>query len=115
MVTGLTNIPKKGPRFDYYLRFTVTSTFFGGDDGYDTTDGYQPNVIIPFSTQGIIIMNEDTSSVVEFSTDGTNVAGRINPTITHGFIFDDRVMSLIWFRLASGASAVVNVQAWGIR
>ncbi len=73
MVTGLNNIPKMGPRFDYYLRFTVTSSFFGGDDGYDTIDGYQPNVIIPFSTQGFMILNEDSTNVVEISYDGTNV------------------------------------------
>lgn len=111
----LTNTPKQGPRFDYYLRFTVTSSIFGGDDGYSVADGYVPNVIIPFSTQGFVLLNEDNSSIVEVSYDGTNVGDRLDPTIARGFTYDNRVNSLIWFRLASGSSAVVSVRAWGIR
>ena len=112
---GVTNIPKKGPRFDYYNRFTVTSSTFGGDDGYTVADGYQPNVIIPFSTQGFVLLNEDTSAVVEVSYDGVNIGDRLDPAVARGFIYDNRVNSFIWFRLVSGASAVVSVRAWGIR
>lgn len=113
---ALTNIPKQGPRFDYYLRFTVTSATFGGDDGYQTAQGiYSPNVIVPFSTQGFVLLNEDTASVVEVSYDGVNIGDRLDPTVARGFTYDNRVNSLMWFRLASGASAIVSVRAWGIR
>lgn len=113
MTTYLTKIPKKGPSFDFYDRLTVTWTTFG-NDGYNG-DGYMPNEVIPFSTQGIIIVNEDNSSVIEVSFNGKDVHARLDPAISRGFVWDNRVNSLVWFRLASGSSAVVNIQAWGIR
>lgn len=111
----LTNIPKRGPSFDFYSRLTISSPLFGGDDGYSITDGYSPNAIVPFSTQGVVLLNEDTSSVVEVSFDGKTVHDRLDPAVARGFMYDNRVVSLIWLRLASGASAVVTIKAWGIR
>lgn len=111
---GFTNLPKQGPKFDYYNRFTVTSSTFGGDDGY-YFDGYNPNVVIPFSSQGWMVLNEDGYAIVEISFDGVNVGDRIDPSIIKGVQYNNRVNSLMWFRLAQGTSAIVSIRAWGIR
>ena len=115
----LTNTPKAGPSFNYYLRTTISSSFFGGDDGYTTADGYQPNAIIPFSSQGLMFVNESTGQVVEVSFDGTNTHARLDGTIANGFTsaiqYDNRVASLVWLRVTSGGTATVQVQAWSIR
>lgn len=117
MVTGLNNIPKKGPKFDYYVRVTVASSFFGGDDGYDTTDGYQPNAIVPFSSQGLMFVNETSGAIVEVSFDGINPHCRLDGTPNSGtqvIKYDNRVNSLVWLRLVSGGTATFQVQAWSI-
>lgn len=118
MTTYLTNLPKKGPSFDFYSRQTVTWATFG-HDGYTVADGYVPDVIIPFSTYGIIILLETASAVVEFSFNGTDVHGRLDSSVTNGvaqkYVYENRVNSFIWFRIISGSSPVVQVQAWSIR
>lgn len=114
-----TNTPKRGPSFDYCKRVTVTSPLFGGDDGYTIADGYEPNVVIPFSTQGFLILLETSGSIVEFSFNGTDLHGRLDSTITNGvaqiYHYANRVNSFIWFRIVSGSSPIVQVQAWSIR
>lgn len=115
-----TNMSKKGPSFDYYGRFTITSTTFGGDDGYNTGgDGYLPQVVIPFSSQAIIVLLETSGSVVEGSFNGKDVHFRLDSTITNGiaqrFDYNNRVDAFIWFRYVSGTSPIVQVQSWGIR
>lgn len=108
----LTNVPKRGPSFDYYQRITVTWNTFGGN----SSDGYQPDLIVPFSTQGILMLNEDSTSVIEVSFNGTTVHDRLDPANpSRGVSYDNRVVSLVWFRLASGASAVVSFRAWATR
>lgn len=120
MVTKLTNVFKVGPSFDFYQRTTVQWVAFGGTngDGYGH-DGYSPDVIIPFSTQGIILLLETAGSVVEVSFNGTTVHCRLDSNIANGlgqrFDFNNRVDSLIWFRLVSGPSPIVSVTAWSIR
>lgn len=115
------NIKKtQGRDFNYYNKTAVTWTQFGAPDGYTPANGYGPDLIIPFSTQSVVFLNEGTTGtqVVEYSFNGTTVHGELDPTLpSKGLAFDNRVISLIWFRLKSGSSgsATVRTDAWGIR
>jgi hypothetical protein len=76
------------------------------------------DVIIPFTTQGVMLYNLSATTgtfTVEFSCNGNAVHGVLNNTNgTAGLTFDSRVMSKIWFRVQSGSTAPVNVSvlAW---
>lgn len=104
-------------KFDFFQKTDVNWSQFGAPDGYTTSDGYGPDLIIPFSTQGIMFLNEG-SGVVEFSFDGTHVHGELDSAgATKGLTFDNRAVSLIWFRVKSGSSGPIkiSVSAWSIR
>lgn len=110
----------------WYREFTITSATFGGDsaDGYlGPSDGYAANGMPPFSTQGAIfaIVSPATSpGVVAYSFNGTTEHGRLygsgaNIVGRSTLTFDNRVIGKIWFRLVSGSSTTVSVEAWSIR
>ena len=101
-----------GRDFNYFQKITVTWTTFGGN----SVDGYQPDAIITFPTQGILLLNEDTASVIQVSYNGLTVHDQLDPTLpSKGVAYDNRVVSTIWLKLVSGASAVVSIRAWGTR
>jgi hypothetical protein len=101
---------KYGRDHNLFQKITVDWTTFGGD----SVDGYQPDIIIPFTTAGILFLNEG-SSTVEYSFNGRTVHGElVSGTPSAGLTFDNRVVSMIWFRVASG-STVVRVDAWSTR
>lgn len=108
----------QGRDFNYYSVTPVSWTQFGAPDGYTTTDGYGPDLIITFPTYGIIFTNETSASVVEYSFNGTTVHGVLDGTATSTtrvVTFLNRQQSLIWFRLKSGGTATITVTAWGTR
>jgi len=105
---------KYGKDYNFFEKFSITTSSFGGD----TVDGYQPDTVIPFSTQGVLFLNESTSDIVEVSFNGRTVHLELDPTtISKAISFDNRVISTIWFRVKSGSSGpiTVSVQAWAIR
>ena len=100
----------KGRNFNFFQKVAVSATAFGSD----SVDGYQPSVIITFPTQGVLLLNEGTG-VVEYSFNGTYVAGELDSTLpSAGLAFDNRVISTIWLRVKSGSSGTLNVSihAW---
>ena len=103
--------PKKiGHDFNFFQKLTITATSFGGT----SVDGYQPDIVLTFPTQGISFLNEDSTSIVEVSFNGNTVHDELNPTLpSQGTTYDNRSVSMIWFRLKSGSSAVVSIRAWG--
>jgi|SRR5678815_2142999 hypothetical protein len=107
-----------GPSYDYYQTATVNWAQFGALDGY-TSDGYGPDMIIPFSTYGVMFTNETSGQIIEYSFNGVDVHGVLDGTATSTtrvVTFLNRVVSLIWFRVKSGSSsAAITVTAWGIR
>ncbi len=109
----------RGPSFDFYQTATVNWTQFGAADGYTVADGYGPDMVIPFSTYGVMFTNETSGQVIEYSFDGVNVHGVLDGTATSTtrvVTFLNRVISLIWFRVKSGSSsAAITVNAWSIR
>lgn len=104
-----------GQDFNFYQKVSVSNTTFGV-----SSDGYKYDVLIPFSTSTVTFLNEGTAatSVIEYSFDGINVHGEINPTLPNRYsVFRDRSICKIWFRIKSGSTGpvVVDVEAWAIR
>jgi hypothetical protein len=102
-----------GRDWSYFTKVSVSSTTFGGG----SISGQQPDIIIPFQTQAVQFLNLGSggTSVIEYSFNGTTVHGELNPTnASAGLTFDNRIISLVWFRVQSGSSGtiVVSVQAW---
>lgn len=107
---GYTNY---GRDHNYFRNFSVTATTFGGT----SVDGYQPDGIITFSTQGIIIINNSTGSnkILEGSFNGTTVHFELNPeTPSRSLTFNNRVVSKFWLRVKSGSTGPIlfSIHAW---
>jgi hypothetical protein len=105
-----------GRDFNFFQKLSVTATTFGGG----SVSGQQPDMIITFPTQGVMFLNlgSGATSVIEYSFDGNNLHGELNPAnASAGKAFDNRVVSKIWFRIQSGSSGPVSVavEAWGTR
>jgi hypothetical protein len=108
----------QGHDFNYYKSLSVTWAQFGALDGYTIADGYGPDLIITFPTYGVIFTNETSASVVEYSFNGSTVHGVLDGTstsTTRSVTFNNRQISLIWFRLKSGSTPTITVTAWGTR
>lgn len=104
-----------GKDFNFFERRTVTWTQFGAPDGYTVADGYGPDMIITFPTYGVTFYNEGTDPV-EYSFNGTTIHGEILGSGDKKYLtFLNRPASLIWFKLKSGSSSVISVEAWGTR
>ena len=107
---GYTN---NGSDFNFYKKVDVNWSTFGGN----SLDGYAPDLIITFPTQGLMMLNEG-SGVVEFSFNGNTIHGELDSTRPSiGMVFDNRVVSKIFFKLKSGSIGpiTVSVNAWGTR
>lgn len=101
-----------GHDFNFFKKASVSSSSFG------LVDGYQPDVIITFANRGLYLLNEGSGStnVIEYSFNGNTVHGELDPTLpSRGILFDNRQVSMIWFRVKSGSSGTitVRVEAWG--
>lgn len=108
----------QGRDFNYFKSTSVSWTQFGASDGYTTSDGYGPDLIITFPTNGIMFTNETSGQVVEYSFNGNTVHGQLDGTATsttRSLTFLNKVASVIWFRLKSGSAgpAIITVTAWG--
>jgi len=107
-----------GRDWNFFQRLNVSATSFGGG----SIDGYQPDMIITFTTQGVIFLNENATAsgkIVEYSFNGTTVHGELDVStgsLTKMLTFNNRVISKIWFRVKSGSSGPIpiSVQAWCI-
>lgn len=103
---------------NFFVKVAVTATTFGGNnDGSLYVPGPQPDVIISFNTQSVMMLNLGTgaTNVVEYSFNGQTLHGELNPTNpSAGMAFDGRAISKIWFRVQAGSSGPisVSVQAW---
>lgn len=112
---------------NFYKELSISSTNFGGDnpDGYGADGYFGANLMIPFSTQTVIITNDTTSGankIVEFSLNGTTVHGILDPNVsantnTRVLTFTNRVISKMWFRVRSGSTGplLISVSAWAVR
>jgi len=93
-----------GRDFNFFKRVSVSSATF--------TDNC--DAIITFPTQTISFLLEGTG-VVEYSFNGNTLHGDMDSTTsTKGLVFDNRLVSKIWFRLKSGGPVTVRIEAWGV-
>lgn len=67
-----------------------------------------PSFTIPFEPRSIVIVNEDSTAAnyVEYSFDGTNVHGRLTPTILAGIRLEFQRATKIWVRRGAGTPVV---------
>jgi hypothetical protein len=103
----------KGRDFNFFEKLDVVATTFGGE----SVDGYQPDMIIPFSTQSVMMIN-DGYGVLEYSFNGHTIHGELDSAKASAALsFDNRVIFAIWFRIKAGSSGPItaSVHAWGIR
>ena len=106
-----------GKDFNFFQIVPVNWTQFGSPDGYTLEDGYGPDIIFTFTTQGLSFINYGTgpTDIVEYSFNGNVVHGDMVPfTSSASLVFDNRIVSAVWFRLKSGATGPVNIriEAW---
>lgn len=102
-----------GRDFNFFQILTVTATGFGSN----SVDGYQPDMIITFPTETVTFQLEPTTGtgVIQYSFNGQTVHGDMTyGNYSANLVFENRVISKIWFKLISG-SAIVRVEAWGTR
>ena len=110
----------QGQDFNYFQKSDVTWTSFGQ---YASVDGYgnSPDQIIYLSvpTQTVIMTNlsgTPSSNIVEYSFNGQTIHGELGSNTNNiSLTFANRVISCIWFRMQTGGSAIVSVQAWSTR
>jgi hypothetical protein len=101
---------ERTPPSNFFQVVSVNQFTFG------ITDGTQPDVIMPFMSQGFSLINYSTASnnIVEYSFDGINVHGDLVPgSPSAALVFDYRTAGPIWFRLRAGASGPINVRVEG--
>lgn len=100
-------LPKKtgnGAPSNFFKKVTVSSATFTA-----TSD-----IVISFSTQGLMMLNEGTG-VIEYSFNGVTVHGELDPALPNkGVAMDNIRVCPIWFRLKSGSTSVVSTTAWSI-
>lgn len=102
----------QGRDWNFFQKITVTASSYGGS----SVSGEQPDIILPFTTQSILFLNEDSSSIISVSFNGTTQHDELNPILpSRSVVYDNRVISKIWFKLVSGSSAVVSVRAFATR
>ena len=108
-----------GRDFNFFQKIAVSATGYGSN----SADGYTCDAIITFPTYTVMFTNYSaanaTNSVVEYSFNGNITHGELNPLYPASIskIFQNRVVSKIWFRVQSGSTGTITVavEAWGIR
>lgn len=105
-------VKTQGKDFNFFKKVTVTWANYGGG----STDLTGPDLIIPFSTQGVVFINEG-SGIISVSLNGSVDHFELNSAGPNNILtFNDRVISLIWLKVKSGnASQIISVNAWSIR
>jgi hypothetical protein len=99
-----------GRDFNFFQKVPVTATGFGSN----SIDGYQPDALITFSTCAVTFQLEGTG-VIQYSFNGQTTHGDMSSGLASAnLVFQNRVISKIWFRLVSG-SPIVRIEAWSIR
>lgn len=94
----------QGADFNYFVKVTVSNANF-------LTSG--PDAAFQFRGRASFTFSNEGSGVVEYSFNGTTLHGDMTPgTPSAALSFDNRAQTFVWFRLKSGASSVVRVEAW---
>jgi len=101
-----------GKDFNFHKKIAVSATTFGGS----SVSGQQPDTIITFPTQTVIMQNEGAGTV-EYSFNGQVVHGELDSTkpASAALTFNNRPVSMIWLRVKTGSTGpiTVRIDAWG--
>lgn len=93
-----------GRDFNFFQKLTVTAVSFPVD----------ADMVITFPTYTVTFQLEGTG-VIEYSFNGNTIHGEMDSTKQSiNLVFQNRVISKIWFKTLSG-TPTVRVEAWGIR
>ena len=93
-----------GRDWNFFQTLSVVNTEFAS----------APDMVITFTTQGILFLNQGVGTI-NVSFNGTTLHCQLTSgTPSSGISFDNRVVSPIWFCVASGTTPgqVVSVNAW---
>ena len=92
-----------GRDFNFYQKKTISESDF-----QDECD-----MVITFQTQTVMMLLENTTGVLEYSFNGNTLHGELDATLpSRGLVFDNRVITKIWFRVKSGSDLIIRVEAW---
>lgn len=97
----------RGKDFNYFNKFSVTATTFGATCDLQIP---MPIRVLTFQNEGTL-----TTHAIEYSFNGNTVHGDMIPTKgSASLIFEDRAVTTIWFRVASGSTGpiTVRIEAW---
>lgn len=112
---------------NFFQKLSVTATTFGGNNSTSLyVPGPQPDMIISFNTQCVILTNLDAvfntgtdgyaaGAVLEYSFNGQVVHGELGSSSQNvSLTFQNRPVAKIWFRIQGGSTGPINVsvQAW---
>lgn len=93
-----------GRDFNFFKKITVSSSTFS-----NTCDA-----IITFTTQSVSFLIVSGTGTIEYSFNGNTTHGDMDSSASSkGLVFDNRVVSKIWFKLTSGGPVTVRIEAWG--
>ena len=96
----------QGADFNFFQKVTVSGASFATNADVAINIKFQ---------EGFTISNEGTS-VIEYSFNGTTLHGDLDSAKDSKTVkFDHRRVTAIWFRLKSGSSSVVRVEAWSTK
>lgn len=94
----------QGFDFNFFKKVTIINATFNS----------QADVVFNIKyLSSFTLMDETSSTVVEYSFNGTTLHGEMDSSKdSKTLLFDNRRVTGIWFRMKSGASAVIRVEAW---
>jgi hypothetical protein len=99
-----------GRDYNFFQKITVTAASFGAN----SVSSQQPDAIITFPTAVITFQLEGSGSV-QYSFNGLTIDGDMTSGLSSAnLVFENRVVSKIWFQLVSG-SPIIRIEAWGER
>ncbi len=105
--------PNKGPITlgsktngeNFYTKLVFTNTTYNTD----------ADIIIPFTTYSVNFLLE-AGGPVEYSFSSFDTHGDMILSLpSRERLFENRAICKVWFRVPSGASSTVRIEAWAIR
>lgn len=103
MTESATGIRTLGKRFDYFTTITVTNSSYGAD----------ASVAIPIRGVQSLSLILYGSDPIYYSFNGTHDSGEMRAsTPSNNLLFINRPVSKIWFKLKSGTTSEVRIEAW---
>lgn len=98
-----------GKDFNFFARKEISATSFADTEDFEL--GFPPNCVTFINES-----QDGQNHSIEYSFNGNTVHGDLIPgTPCASLIFQNRMITKIWFRLKSGSNGTpsVRIEAWG--